>query len=533
MLSTTLGGIGLFLIGMVLMTEGLKTAAGDALKRTLARFTGGPVSALAAGAGVTALVQSSSATTLTTIGFVSAGLLTFPQALGVILGANIGTTSTGWLVSLFGLKMSILPLAMPLVGVGALLRLLGRGKLASMGLAVAGFGLIFVGIATLQTGMTGLAEHVRPTSFPHDGFGGRMLLVLLGMAMTVVMQSSSAAVATTLAAVSAGTVDIGQAAALVVGQNLGTTVTAGLAAIGASTPARRTALAHVLFNVLAGAVGLALVPPFARVVARVQGDPIGSDAAVSLAAFHTTINIAGVLLVLPFIRRFAVVIERLVPDRGPHFTRHLDRSVARVAAVAIEAVRRTLTELLAWTAASVARSARATVAVDAVAAERALGEVRHFLAEVRGEHESAEVHRRHVGTLHAVDHLEELVAASGELRLQRIAASEPVLAELHELMSHGAAIALHWCEDPQPGAGEEAGRVATTLARRVEAMRSTVLTRAADGEIDTETALDLLDAMRWMRDVAHRLHRTLVHLGETEGDVPPPDGERDAPPPTG
>jgi phosphate:Na+ symporter len=518
-LSTILGGIGLFLIGMVLMTDGLKNAAGDALKRGLARFTGGPLSAVAAGAGVTALVQSSSATTLTTIGFVSAGLLTFPQALGVILGANIGTTSTGWLVSMFGLKMSILPLAMPMVGAGALMRMLARGKVAALGLALAGFGLIFVGIATLQAGMADVAQYVRPTAFPPASLGGRALLLLLGIAMTVVMQSSSAAVATTLAAVSTGTVDIGQAAALVVGQNVGTTVTAGLAAVGASVAARRTALAHVLFNVFSGGLGFLLVPLFAWVVARAQGDPVGVDAAVALAVFHTTMNVAGVALVFPFTRRFAALVEGLVVDRGPRFTQHLDTSVTRIASVAVEAARRTLQEVLAWVATTVGGTARIGSPESAAAAAAALGEVRRFLAEVRVEHESAEAHRRHVGALHAVDHLEQLVELSAATRLQRLAVDAAALQEHRGLVAEVAALALGWCERPAPDIGPRTGQLSAALQRGVQRARPQVLAEAADGAIGTDDALDRLDAMRWLEGVAYHLHRTLAHLGDEDANA--------------
>ncbi|MDL5056917.1 Na/Pi symporter [Geitlerinema calcuttense] len=147
------GGIGIFLVGMLLLTDGLKAFAGDSLKKTLVRFTGAPWKAFMSGTIITALVQSSSATTVTVIGFVSAGLLTFPQALGVVFGASLGTTSTGWLVSALGLKVSIGYYVLPLIGVGALMRLLARGRWRVLGMALAGFGLIFVGIESLQAGM--------------------------------------------------------------------------------------------------------------------------------------------------------------------------------------------------------------------------------------------------------------------------------------------------------------------------------------------------------------------------------------------
>lgn len=172
MLALLLGGIGLFLLGMTLLTDGLKVLAGDALRRVLARFTGGPTRAMLSGAALTALIQSSSATTLATIGFVSAGLLTFQQAVGLVFGANLGTTSTAWLVSLLGLKLSVSAVALPLVGVGALARLLARDRWAAAGTALSGFGLVFVGIDTLQAGMADLAAQIDPEALPGASLGG-------------------------------------------------------------------------------------------------------------------------------------------------------------------------------------------------------------------------------------------------------------------------------------------------------------------------------------------------------------------------
>ena len=196
------------------MTDGLKAVAGDSLRAILARFTGGPVTAVMTGVAITLVVQWSSATVLMTIGFVSAGLLTFAQSVGVIFGANLGTTSTGWLVALLGLRFSISAVALPLVGIGALARLLTRGRTASMGMVLAGFGLIFVGIDYLQAGMDSFSEHFDPAIFPAETVTGRLVLVGIGIIMTVVLQSSSATVTTTLTALHSGTILPEQAAAL-------------------------------------------------------------------------------------------------------------------------------------------------------------------------------------------------------------------------------------------------------------------------------------------------------------------------------
>jgi phosphate:Na+ symporter len=204
LISQLFGGIGLFLLGVFLLTDGLKTAGGEVLRRILVKFTGRPFTAFISGTGLTVLVQSSSATTLATIGFVSAGILSFSQAIGLVIGATLGTTSTGWLVALVGLKFGIGKLAFPLVGLGAMARLVTHGRKAALALSVAGFGLMFVGIDSLQTGMAGLSGSFSTDQLPHGTFFGRALLVVIGIVLTVIMQSSAAAVATTLAAFHSG-----------------------------------------------------------------------------------------------------------------------------------------------------------------------------------------------------------------------------------------------------------------------------------------------------------------------------------------
>jgi phosphate:Na+ symporter len=408
MISTLLGGIGLFLLGMLLLSEGLKSAAGGALRSILQRFARTPLRAVISGASVTALVQSSSATTLTTIGFVSAGLLTFPQAVGLIFGANLGTTSTGWLVSVLGFRMDMGAVALPLVGAGALLRLLARGRWAHGGMALAGFGLIFVGIDLLQDAMGSVAEEVDPTRLPGASLGGRLVLVLAGAALTVLMQSSSAAVATTLAALHAGGIDLTQAGLLVVGQNLGTSVKAILAALGGGVPVRRTAAAHTLFNVITAGLALALFPLLLGGALRVTGDP-----AMAVALFHSAFNLLGVAVLFPVLGRFARLVERLVPERGPSLTRNLDPAVAEVPEVAVEAARRSTDQVARHLARAVAGRlvpAAGAGALPTLVAELApaLVAIRDFLARVRTHPDHPVDFARHLSVLHALDHLDRL-----------------------------------------------------------------------------------------------------------------------------
>jgi phosphate:Na+ symporter len=231
-MSTTisvLGGVGLFLLGMSVMTAGLKALAGSQLRTVLSKAAATPLSGAFWGAVVTLIVQSSSATTMTTIGLVSAGVLTFPQGLALVFGANVGTTGTGWLVALIGVRVSLTAAALPMIFVGALIKLLGRGRISAAGAALAGFALVLFGLTTLQQGMGGVAEQLHPANLPAifgtswwAGLYGLLALVVIGLVMTALMQSSTAAIAVTLSAFYAGAVGLDQACALIIGQNIGT-----------------------------------------------------------------------------------------------------------------------------------------------------------------------------------------------------------------------------------------------------------------------------------------------------------------------
>ncbi|HVS30326.1 MAG TPA: Na/Pi symporter [Thermoanaerobaculia bacterium] len=513
MTSLILGGIGLFLLGMVLMTEGLKSAAGELLRTVLSRFTGGPVKAVVSGAAITAIVQSSSATTLATIGFVSAGLLTFPQAVGVVLGANVGTTSTGWIVALVGLKVNVSAVALPLIGIGALMRLLGSNRVRSFGMALAGFGLIFVGIDTLQSGMSDLAQRVDPASLPGGSFLGRTLLVITGALMTFLMQSSSAAMATTLAALDSGTISLEQGGALVIGQNVGTTLTAAIAAVGASVPAKRTAVAHILFNVLTGALALAILPLMLALVDRVDGQDGGPG---TLAAFHTAFNLLGVVLILPFVGRFARAVMRIVPEREQVLTRHLDATVTNVPAVAIEAARRTVAEI-ALTLFTAQRALLSHASGDEetfATADAALGEVRRFLAAVRTSPEAALEHRRHISTLHAIDHLDRILE---ELKLPGAGALMNFPEESRRI-EKGLDLALDWLSGTSTevplGSWQS---IAEELAHTRLARRKEILEKTAIGLIDPEEAERQLDGLRWFDRIGYHTYRAIHHLAAASG----------------
>src|SRR5499425_1446763 len=386
-----LGGVGLFLLGMTVMTDGLKALAGSALRTALSKAAANPLSGALWGAVVTLLVQSSSAVTMTTIGIVSAGLLTFPQGLGLVFGANVGTTGTGWLVALIGVRVSLAVYALPMIFVGALARLLAGGRIAAAGGALAGFALVLYGLTTLQQGMGGLAESLHPSDLPAvlgaPGVGwiagsvGLMTLIVVGLAMTAVMQSSTAAIAVTISAFYAGAVSLEQGAALIIGQNIGTATSSALAAIGASATAKRLALAYVLFKVIAAIIAIVAFP---FTTALMKAAVASVDGMTLLAAYHTAYNVVGVAVLLPATPWFTRVVERLLPSRQTAVQRALDPSVLASPVLAIETARRAVADVLTSTATSVSAvfsGGAGPAPRDSMAATAALEQVRDFLSE--------------------------------------------------------------------------------------------------------------------------------------------------------
>jgi len=351
-LSTTInaiGGLALFLLAMLMMTEGLKLFAGEGLKQLLGRFTSTPLKGVLAGVLVTGLVQSSTAVTVAVIGFVNVGLMGLRQGLGVVFGTNVGTTVTGWLVSLVGFGFKIESFALPILALGVALRL-GSSSRRNQGLgeALAGFGLFFLGLSILKDSFGSLAQLYGNGVPGFTANGGVITFLLVGFVITVLTQSSSAAIAIILTAATGGVIGIQPAAAAVIGANLGTTTTAAVAVLRATPNAKRLALGHILFNLITGVVALSLLPGMLWLVAQLADglDLEGSPAAV-LALFHTVFNLLGVVIMLPLTGRLTRLLEKrfrsLEEEAGrPH---HLDASLATTPSLAVAGLRAELLRL--------------------------------------------------------------------------------------------------------------------------------------------------------------------------------------------
>lgn len=316
-LLSLLGSLALFLYGMKIMSEGLQKFAGDRLRNILAAMTKNRVMGVFTGILITALIQSSSATTVMVVSFVNAGLMTLAQSIGVIMGANVGTTVTAWIISAIGFKINIALFALPLLAVGLPLIFSGKTSRKSVGEFVFGFSFLFMGLSYLQSSAEALniGEYVAnglASWGSGDSFFTIIVFVIVGALVTMVVQASAATMAITLMLFDMHIPGFGfeQAAALAMGQNIGTTITANLAALTANTQARRAAMAHLLFNVLGVVVVLILFTPFCNGIVWFVNDVMHQpdNDMFKLSAFHTAFNVFNVLLLIWFVKQ----IERLV-----------------------------------------------------------------------------------------------------------------------------------------------------------------------------------------------------------------------------
>jgi phosphate:Na+ symporter len=353
------GGLALFLFGMKIMSEGLQKVAGQRLRQTLSVMTGNRFRGVGTGVLITSAIQSSSATTVMLVSFVSAGLLTLTQSVGVIMGANIGTTVTGWLVALLGFRIKIAAMALPAIAIGFFLRFFGPRRPTDWGGVIIGFGLLFLGLDFMKNAVGVLKDS--PTILDWmananaQGFGGLLLALLVGSLVTVIIQSSSATMAITMTLAAQGMIDVPTACALILGENIGTTITANIAAIGATPSAKRTARAHFLFNVIGAVWMILLFRPFLLLVDWiVPGEALGSGvvataAADHMAAFHTMFNLTNTALFLPLAGALAWIARRMVktPPGGERFRlKYLDTKLVPAAPLAIQATRNELLRML-------------------------------------------------------------------------------------------------------------------------------------------------------------------------------------------
>jgi phosphate:Na+ symporter len=310
------GCLGLFLYGMKVMSDGIQQTAGSRMQRVLGLMTGNRLSAVITGMAVTAIVQSSSATTVMVVSFVNAGLLTLIQAIGVIMGANIGSTVTAWVVSIMGFTLNLGALALPAVGIGFVLRVV-KWKHKDLGEVLLGFGFLFLGLDMLTGSMPRLSPEALGfiSGFSNLGFVSTLIGTGIGLVMTLITHSSGASTAIMLTMAHGGMISYPLAASMFLGANIGTTIDAALAAIGTKTAARQAAMVHILFNVIGTVFALILFRPLLALVDWITpGTVEGAGVTSHLAMFHTIFNVSNTLLFFPFVKPFAKLVSFLIKD---------------------------------------------------------------------------------------------------------------------------------------------------------------------------------------------------------------------------
>lgn len=514
-----LGGIGMFLMGMKVMTEALREAAGTGLQAILTRFTTTPFTGVLSGGLTTAAIQSSSATTVMTVGFVGAGLLTMPQALGVIYGANIGTTATGWLVSLLGFKLKLGTVAMALLFPASLLDLLARGGWARAGRMLAGLCLLLIGLDLMQAGMKDAGTILRPEMLPSGSVLGLLALAALGAGLTVVMQSSSAAMALALVMIQSGAISLTQAVAIVAGMNIGTTCTALLASLGGSRPMRQTAVANLLFNV---ATSLIAVPVLLFGLGPLQELAVRTNPMTAILVFHTGFNVVGAMLFLPVTAQFARFITWLMPETPKTRLVDLDRALLSDPVTALLAVQAALELLEHRVYGAMASALQVPADYRGIAAlspcRTALAEVEAFLADIRLTADHARQEVALSALLHQTDHLLRLLERLSQTGRISVLKEDPLLRRPAVITGVVLRRLIEGCSTDAEQARLQ--RLSVLVNHRKDRHRRGLLLGEHAGLFDLNEVFSNTDAMRWLTRCLHHLERLEHYRQVTRAALP-------------
>jgi phosphate:Na+ symporter len=512
-----LGGIGIFMIGMIVMTEGLRSLAGESIRKALMRFTKTPTSGALTGTVTTAILQSSSATTVAAVGFVGAGLLAFPEALGIIFGANIGTTITGWMVALLGLDLKLGTVILPFILLGAMFKLFFRDKLAAVGYALAGFGLIFVGIEWMQEAMSGMESVLLQRYLPEGSFIGYIELLFIGIIVTMITQSSSAGVAATLTLLYTGLIAFDQAAALVVGMDVGTTFTAVMASVGGSVEVKRTGLSHVIYNFFTGVGALLLITPYMAAISFLIPNVLNAHAELALVGFHTFFNVLGVIIVLPFARVFASMMERIIPSKGTIEHYRFDDALLEDIPVALSLIQKYLQDewktVLRYMHYRLGKRREAQT-IDLEKMEVRIEEIERFTDKINLSQNEEINWKRLIDMIHISDHLQRLIdrCQEDEESIEYLITSQ-YPKEGFELLCDLIDEELKFLdENAYAKAEHHAKKSARKIKKYASHSRDTLTELIADGTVDMIEGGKALDAMKWLTRVSIHIARISRHL---------------------
>jgi phosphate:Na+ symporter len=556
MAMSVIGGLGIFMLGMKFMSEGMQAVAGNSLRRMISLVTDNRLLATGAGTGVTVLIQSSSITTVIVVGLVNAGLMKLHQAVGVIMGANIGTTITGWV-----LVLQIGRYGLPILGAAALAYLFARGdRLRFIAMAVMGMGMVFFGLELMKTGFAPMKDmplFVEAFAwFDASTYAGVYKAVLVGCLLTLIVQSSSATLGITIGLAATGVIPFTTAAALVLGENIGTTITIVLASIGANTNARRTATAHVLFNVIGVLWITLLFPWYSRLIALVVSSVHGVDpmtitfatypdaaeyAAILTAAIaltHSGFNVTNTLVFLPFITQFTRLLERIIPDPHVKEVARLKRFDAPGVSAPVLRLEQSRMEVVQmgeivlgmgrwirqlgfhgpWDETLVQKTFRREEILDNMQ-----GEIVAYLTDVLNAttpHSVIDEGRSQLRIAHEYESISDRLANAlrsfERLRQKRLELGpdhQAELLELHELVMRFVKEAVTGYVKRKPLADSDARRMSDEVNRHVRDLQNAHMQRMVDGSIDPQLTMiytGLLTDYRRIRAHALNVHEAVA-----------------------
>jgi phosphate:Na+ symporter len=514
---TLLGGLGIFLVGLIIMTKSLQSVAGDTLRNIMLRFTKSPYSGALSGAFMTTMLQSSSATTVTAVGFVGAGIITFSQSLGIIFGANIGSTFTGWIVALFGFKFSLGTAVLPFIFLGAILKLFAKNNVASIGFALAGFGLIFVGIDTMQEAVKGFENIITPEILPSDSIMGRLLLIVIGIAVTMLTQASSAGIAVTLTLLYGGAVNFEQAAALVIGMDVGTTVTAAMATIGGNINARRTGFSHVIYNFMSALFAFIFITPYIGIWEYIEPNAIRENGEIALVAFHTSFNIISVLIILPFTDIFAKFIKKIIKEKENIFIKNLDEELLQDPRMALNMLLQSIMkeyQVILGHISAVFDDNSKYVRMDIQEIQTILDETHKFADKIHIHYKDDPNWDYLVAIIHIIDHLQRLHERCEEEEDRAVCAKH--IGQLQDIIKYLDIIIIETISVQETNKWNDVVKSSEELTKKIEqikqSFREEIAHQIASGDLDVPDCSDRLEAIRWLYRVSIHIFRINHYL---------------------
>ena len=505
------GGIGLFLLGMQMMTDGLKLSAGNSLRTILKSSTKTPLRGILSGALITSMVQSSSAVTVASIGFVNAGLLSLKQAIRVAYGSNLGTTMTGWLVAIIGFGFHIKTFALPMIGVGMLLALFAKeGRYAAIGKAFAGFGLFFLGIDLMKSGFSGLENMIALEALQDSGVIGLLLFVGVGFVMTLIMQSSSAAIAITLTASAGGVIGLPAAACMVIGANVGTTSTAALAAIGATSNAKRVAAAHVIFNVVTGVAALMILPFILMAIDLFQQKTgMAGGTATFLALFHSIFNILGIALMWPVTERMVKYLKTLfkAAEEDEARPKYLDKTLLGTPSLAYEALIkeveriRSISIRMAEDAINTEASLSPQLASERFVMDKLIDAVGQFASDLRRSDLPAEIAEALPLVLAATRYFSDVGDLAQDIDRMQSTKVSPISEEIDLMLIENRRMAIAVLDSTGTHANSEETLIQESatldgLDRSYESVKAKLLRASTSGQLSVRRMLSLIELMK-------------------------------------